>query len=60
MQTPQPTPTCPDMHLVTVEPHRMNTGAGLEGSWTTSGGLADTKPLRKTMRTQGQWTVGAD
>ena len=60
MQTPQPTPTCPDMHHVTVEPHRMNTGAGLEGSWTTSGGLADTKPLRKTMRTQGQWTVGAD
>ena len=60
MQTPQPTPIFPDMHHVTVEHHRRNTGAGLEESWTTSGGLAGTKPLRRTMRTQGQWIVRAD
>ena len=60
-QTAQPTPIFPVTPHVTVEPHKRNTGAGLGESWTTSGGtLANTKPLRKTMRMLDQWTVGVD
>ena len=59
-RTTQPMQSFPGTHRVTVGPHRMNIGAGLEENWTRSGGLVNMKRLRKMTRMRDQWTAEAD